>query len=289
MGEIMMERIFKQPLPSMNQEALLDLVYASPLAKKLILELHLSKEEVLNNVDKILFFVQQNACCEQCQSLKDCKKTKKGTQLYLNKEENSNVLVETIRICDYYQEFYQKEQRLLYSFYSMETIFSQHRLQEFRSICLQLPKSFQTMYLKLYHHSSTKGCYLQIKDSRQRKIFEIGLLSTLLHQYRCSLVKISQFLSDLKALFADKNRYEDLLMKVYQCDVLILDDIGGESITSWSRDDILLPLLNARIDQHLTTIFISEFSLEQLPLLYTIQKDHLKAEKLISKMKELMD
>ena len=236
-----------------------------------------------------MFFVQQNACCEQCQSLKNCKKTKKGTQLYLNKEENSNVLVETIRICDYYQEFYQKEQRLLYSFYSMETIFSQHRLQEFRSICLQLPKSFQTMYLKLYHHSSTKGCYLQIKDSRQRKIFEIGLLSTLLHQYRCSLVKISQFLSDLKALFADKNGYEDLLMKVYQCDVLILDDIGGESITSWSRDDILLPLLNARIDQHLTTIFISEFSLEQLPLLYTIQKDHLKAEKLISKMKELMD
>ena len=171
----------------------------------------------------------------------------------------------------------------------MKTIFSQHRLQEFRSICLQLPKSFQTMYLKLYHHSSTKGCYLQIKDSRQRKIFEIGLLSTLLHQYRCSLVKISQFLSDLKALFADKNGYEDLLMKVYQCDVLILDDIGGESITSWSRDDILLPLLNARIDQHLTTIFISEFSLEQLPLLYTIQKDHLKAEKLISKMKELID
>ena len=91
-----MERIFKQTLPSMDQEALLDLVYASPLAKKLILELHLSKEEVLNNVDKILFFVQQNACCEQCQSLKDCKKTKKGTQLYLKYCKQNNITKEKI-------------------------------------------------------------------------------------------------------------------------------------------------------------------------------------------------
>lgn len=55
MGEIRMERIFKQTLPSMDQEALLDLVYASPLAKKLILELHLSKEEVLNMSIKFCF------------------------------------------------------------------------------------------------------------------------------------------------------------------------------------------------------------------------------------------
>ena len=95
---------------------------------------------------------------------------------------------------------------------------------------------------------------------------------------------------DVKRMsLGDKRKLAIITAFMNDPDVLILDDIGGESITSWSRDDILLPLLNARIDQHLTTIFISEFSLEQLPLLYTIQKDHLKAEKLISKMKELMD
>jgi len=62
--------------------------------------------------------------------------------------------------------------------------------------------------------------------------------------------------------------------------------VGGESVTAWSRDEILLPLLNHRLDQNLTTIFISEFAIEQLPLLYTLQNDELKAKKFISKIKE---
>ncbi len=282
-----MKRIqFQQPI-TYDKQTLLSIVYSSDLAKNMILKLQLTEEEIIENIDKILFFIQQNESCAHCKSLKDCKKAKKGYQYFLKKGEDSQ-LIETMRVCDYYQEFYQKGQRLQYSFYSMETVFLQHRLQEFKEICMQQPRSFQTMYLALYHQASTKGCFLQIKDSRQRKIFEIGLLSTLLHNYTCSLVKMSSFLSDLKSLFSDKNGYEELLTKVYQSSILILDDLGGESITSWSRDEVLLPLLNYRIDHHLTTIFISEFSFEQLTFLYTTQKDHLKAEKLISKMKELI-
>ena len=82
------------------------------------------------------------------------------------------------------------------------------------------------------------------------------------------------------------SKVEELLNKFYNAQIVILDDVGGESVTAWSRDEILLPLLNHRLDQNLTTIFISEFAIEQLPLLYTLQNDELKAKKFISKIKE---
>ncbi len=37
--------------------------------------------------------------------------------------------------------------------------------------------------------------------------------------------------------------------------LLLLDDIGAENTTNWSRDEVLAPLLQYRMENHLPTFF----------------------------------
>jgi len=46
--------------------------------------------------------------------------------------------------------------------------------------------------------------------------------------------------------------------------VLILDDIGAENLTPWVRDEIIGVILNHRVNNHLPTLFTSNYSLEEL-------------------------
>lgn len=41
-------------------------------------------------------------------------------------------------------------------------------------------------------------------------------------------------------------------------DVLVLDDIGAESITQWTRDEILLPILDERMNKGMKSLFYIE-------------------------------
>ena len=72
------------------------------------------------------------------------------------------------------------------------------------------------------------------------------------------------------------------------CEILVIDGLGNESITNWSRDEILLSILDNRIQLDKTTILCSEYSIEQLKKIYKIgYSDAIKVEQLIEKIKEL--
>ena len=59
------------------------------------------------------------------------------------------------------------------------------------------------------------------------------------------------------------------LMKV---DYLLLDGIGEENVTVWSRDEILLTILSYRLLNHLPTFFTSMYGYKDLKKVYTIKK-----------------
>ncbi len=46
--------------------------------------------------------------------------------------------------------------------------------------------------------------------------------------------------------------------------ILMLDDIGADSMSSWIRDEVLGVILEYRMQQKLPTFFSSNFSMEQL-------------------------
>jgi DNA replication protein DnaC len=62
---------------------------------------------------------------------------------------------------------------------------------------------------------------------------------------------------------------------------LVIDDIGNEKITDWSKEEIY-DIIDARYQKGLLTIFTSDYSIDELKELYG--KKDLKNRKLFSRL-----
>ncbi|WP_289136376.1 hypothetical protein [uncultured Brevibacillus sp.] len=54
--------------------------------------------------------------------------------------------------------------------------------------------------------------------------------------------------------------------------VLILDDIGAEAITAWTRDEVLGPILQQRIEK-LPTVYTSNLKIDELERHFAFTKN----------------
>ena len=77
------------------------------------------------------------------------------------------------------------------------------------------------------------------------------------------LVYFPDLARDLKSSI-DSGDLENRIDKLKKVDVLLIDDIGSENMTSWVRDEILSPILNYRFLDDLPTFFSSNLDLKQL-------------------------
>lgn len=74
-----------------------------------------------------------------------------------------------------------------------------------------------------------------------------------------------------------------------RCDVLILDDLGGENVSVWFRDEILLPIIHYRLNANLTVFISSNSTLGELADVMRLDKenDAIKVTRLIKRIEDL--
>lgn len=111
---------------------------------------------------------------------------------------------------------------------------------------------------------------------------------------KSAIVFWPEFLNSLKASFNSevKSEFKDKYNYVKKVPLLLIDDLGAESVTPWSRDEILCPLLQYRMDEKLPTFFTSNLNLETLEnhLAITSKGDEIiKAGRIISRIKQLTE
>ena len=107
---------------------------------------------------------------------------------------------------------------------------------------------------------------------------------------KCSYVETRNFLESLKNNLNNKEEYFSLMSKVKEVDVLVLDNLGDEKISEWTRDDIISGILDYRIKNDLLTYITSSYTLDELVKLYDVSKTSsdvgkIKANKFIEKIK----
>lgn len=98
-----------------------------------------------------------------------------------------------------------------------------------------------------------------------------------------------EYLTDLKASFGT-NEFKDKIEKIKKVKLLLIDDIGAENTTAWSRDDVLCPILQYRMEEKLPTFFTSNFTLEELEnhlAMSTSGYEVVKAKRIIERIKQL--
>lgn len=111
---------------------------------------------------------------------------------------------------------------------------------------------------------------------------------------KSAIVFWPEFLNDLKSSFNSdyKNEFKDKYNEVKKAPLLLIDDIGAESMTPWSRDEILCPILQYRMNEKLPTFFTSNLSLNSLSSHLSVSLkgvEEIKAGRIISRIKQLTD
>lgn len=150
-------------------------------------------------------------------------------------------------------------------------------------------KYFQEFIKKYNNGDSPKGIYLTGSYGSGKTYLIAALFNKLAKDgIKSALVYYPELLRSLKSSFAtDFNEKFNYIKKV---PLLLIDDIGAENCSNWSRDEILGPILQYRMDNHLATFFTSNLTLEELEESLSLTSsgvDKVKARRIIERIKQL--
>lgn len=89
----------------------------------------------------------------------------------------------------------------------------------------------------------------------------------------------------------NEGNLEERINRLKQADVLMMDDFGGENVSAWFRDEILIPVLQYRLSAKLPVFMSSNYTHLQILDMMTLTKDESgrsKAGRLVQRLKDLM-
>ncbi|KOY81190.1 primosomal protein DnaI [Lysinibacillus macroides] len=110
----------------------------------------------------------------------------------------------------------------------------------------------------------SKGFYLYGKFG-VGKSFVLGALANELASLniRSVVVFVPEFLREIKNAIGD-NTLNEKIDYVKKAPVLMLDDLGAETMTAWTRDEVLGTIFHYRMAEQLPTFITSNFNYEEL-------------------------
>ncbi|MCD8027504.1 MAG: ATP-binding protein [Erysipelotrichaceae bacterium] len=241
---------------------------------------------------EFLDYEEDTQMCEHCTSLKTCPKASIGMKKVLSYYDGQIVL--EMESCPLGKKLQDKgellekftsnmnEELLLTNLFDLEIVKNIDHLppNNIRSL---------TMILKYVDNPTHKGLFLHGDDPISNITLMAGMMNQLAQKgYHVGMIHFPTFLIDLKSSFSTNESNDlDEIMKI---DYLLLDSLGEENVTSWSRDEILLTILSYRLINHLPTFFTSIYGYNDLKKVYTLRKgDEIKAKAIISKIQAMSD
>ena len=230
--------------------------------------------------------------CQGCQSLQNCRKDNQGMKKNLVYRDGEVIL--ELESCLYGKAL--ERRRLLLEKFVITNVNDDILLTDLTS--LEIVKKANSLspngqntlghILKYLQEPNDKGLFLHGDMRTGKTTLLAGLMNSLAKKGKeIGFIHFPTYLIDLKASFStgDTEYAMERLMKV---DYLLLDGIGEENVTVWSRDEILLTILSYRLLNHLPTFFTSMYGYKDLKKVYTIKKgDEIRANTIISKLKAL--
>ncbi|MDM8148781.1 primosomal protein DnaI [Priestia megaterium] len=252
----------------------------------------LDEQMVDRGLMKMHEFIDQSKCCDKCPSLQSCVNMVKGYHPQLVVK-GRNIDIQYERCPRKVQEDERKEQEsLIQCMYIPKEILqarmSKITLERERFEAVTLAEEFVSEYEP---GKKMKALYLY-GEFGVGKTFILGAIANSLAEkkVKSTILYVPEFLRELKGSFQDQS-FNEKIEYVKKVPVLMLDDLGAESVTSWMRDDVLGTILQFRMLENLPTFFSSNLNFKELEhhLTYTQrgEKEELKAARVMERIKSL--
>ncbi|WP_088068544.1 primosomal protein DnaI [Gottfriedia luciferensis] len=253
----------------------------------------ITEQMIDNSLGKLYEYIGQSVNCDDCPAFSECKNMVQGYHPHL--------VIQGKRIDVQYDrcpngmknDKRKKHESLIKCLYLpkdvLQASMSNLSLDDSgRFEAISAAKQFITSYEK---GKPSQGLYLH-GPFGVGKTYILGAIANELaeEEVNSMIVYLPEFLRELKSSISE-GTLEEKIEAVKKVEVLMLDDIGAEQMSSWARDEILGTILQYRMLEKLPTFFTSNADLSQLEhhLTYSQrgEEERVKAARVVDRVKYL--
>lgn len=269
-----------------------DEAYNDEFFRKIVKDIGVSNEELVSYTSLIMDSATELRNCNKCKNIMECKNCVNG-HVYYPSILNGEVVFSYVP-CKYRKKLdkdraYQDNivmvdmpREILDA--SMKDIYTDDNNR------LEAIKWLTTFIKKCESGVKSKGLYLTGNFGCGKTYLVAASMNELAKKgKKVAIVYYPDFLRKLKESFSDD--FKVIFNSVRNAEILLLDDIGAETVTTWNRDEILGSILQYRMQEDLPTLFTSNLTIKELEehLAGSDSEGKIKARRIIERIKFLTE
>ena len=265
--------------------------------KQIINSINLKDEELMKYTSKIEDCAKELKNCKNCKNLSACKNALSGYCFLPELVEGK--LTFTYLPCRHKRKYIEENK-----YFNNVTCFDiprEIKEAKMKDIYTDDKNRIEVItwisnYIKEYRKGNiNKGLYLHGNFGCGKTYLLAAMFNELAKtNIKSVIVYWPEYLRSLKASFASSyhDEFDNKFKEVKYAKLLLIDDLGAESVTEWNRDEILGTILQYRMQEGLPTFITSNLNMKELSehLSYTSNKsDKVKASRIIERVKQLTE
>lgn len=262
--------------------------------KKLVNTLKIKEDVACKYTSKLERTVEELQKCASCKSLLACQNKVTGMVYYPSVNDDGSLEFNYVA-CKYKKKDIKDKEGIKSNFFQMPYDI---KMAKMANIELETKRAKIIKWLKKFYDSYQK-------DEKQKGLYLYGsfgsgktyMISALLNElsrlnYSVVIVYYPELIRSIKESFSSGEDFYERMNMIKTCDLLLLDDIGAESVTAWNRDEILGTILQYRMDNKMPTFFTSNLNLEELEnhlIIKDTAEEKIKARRIMERIKQLSE
>ena len=268
-----------------SMSKIFDKIINTPACREFIDKYELTNKEIMDNFLPLLLVSENYEKCKNCNGLNNC--PLEGVKGYFNVPviDFYGTIDTEFKACNYMEE------RNLYIYRDFDDEKLNWLLTE-KDVNVIGRNKILNLLGKLSKDKNTKGIYLYGDNGIGKSYLAICCANRIVksEKKQIAYVDVKKFISEMtKLIYEDKSLFNEKLDIIKNAPYLFLDGLGNEKISKFTRDDIILSILEYRKEKNLkNTVIISKYDFKDLKKLYKVDNE-LQAESFVDLIKYMMD
>ncbi len=232
--------------------------------------------------------------CMKCNGLESCKNETSG--FYTDVILENDTYKAKMRMCRYKElkQAQNNKSSLIKTLFMPESVLNAN-INDFKTSNEERKKilSYSTKFITTYNKNNfLKGLLLYGPYSTGKTYLLASVANELASRNIKSLMMyFPDLVRELKNSIGTP-RFDELINMLKSIDVLMIDDLGSEMMTTWLRDEVIGPIINYRVSEQLPIFISTNLTLEQLTEHFAQTKDggidNTKAGRIMDRIKSLV-
>lgn len=229
---------------------------------------NVTRKLVRKNISKFADFQEDYNYCKNCPGLDKCKKN--NPHLSLRLDIDGDLVTRNYSPCKKITEKIYRDSLYLYADFPEEWKEATYNSIDINTARARVINSFN----KVINEGGSSWFYIYGPHKSGKSYFAATIMNEYVENKKEQAAYID-FIKRMKQLgdayYSDKPTFEKMFENLSTVSLLIIDNFGSEYKSEFSRDSVLIPLLSARSNANLPTLFISTFSLDEIASLYSLK------------------